>query len=104
MNLFSPISNLKKCSFKGRNFSQFCTEANTRKFGFTCQDGFFVLILLKGGIFMSVKSIGEKYRCNVCGNQVTVTKVGGGTLVCCNQEMQLLGSHEQKAVDDEIPA
>jgi len=53
---------------------------------------------------MSVKNVGEKYRCNICGNQVTVTKAGGGTLVCCGQEMQLLGSHEQKTVDDEIPA
>jgi len=34
------------------------------------------------------KKIGEKYRCNVCGNEVTVTKVGGGTLVCCGQDME----------------
>ena len=53
---------------------------------------------------MSVKNVGEKYHCNICDNQVVVTKVGGGTLVCCGQEMQLLGSHEQKAFDDEIPA
>jgi desulfoferrodoxin-like iron-binding protein len=37
---------------------------------------------------MAVKKIGEKYRCNVCGNEVTVTKVGGGTLVCCGKDMQ----------------
>ncbi len=37
---------------------------------------------------MSVEKVGEKYRCNVCGNEVEVTKVGGGTLVCCNQEME----------------
>jgi len=37
---------------------------------------------------MAVENVGEKYRCNVCGNEVTVTKVGGGTLVCCNQEME----------------
>jgi len=36
---------------------------------------------------MAVKKVGEKYRCSVCGNEVTVTKVGGGTLVCCNKEM-----------------
>lgn len=36
---------------------------------------------------MSVKKIGEKYFCTVCGNEVTVTKVGGGTLVCCGKEM-----------------
>lgn len=53
---------------------------------------------------MAVKNVGEKYHCNICGSQVAVTKAGGGTLVCCNQEMQLLGSHEQKAVDDEVLA
>ena len=39
---------------------------------------------------MGVNNVGEKYRCNVCGNEVTVTKVGGGTLVCCEQEMELI--------------
>ncbi len=37
---------------------------------------------------MSVKNIGEKYRCSVCGNEVTVIKVGGGELVCCNKPME----------------
>ena len=41
---------------------------------------------------MAVKKVGERYRCNVCGNEVTVTKVGGGTLVCCGQEMELISS------------
>jgi len=27
---------------------------------------------------MAVKNVGEKYRCNVCGNEVIVTKVGSG--------------------------
>ena len=31
---------------------------------------------------MGVKKVGEKYRRNICGNEVTVTKAGGGTLVC----------------------
>lgn len=39
---------------------------------------------------MAVQSIGEQYRCNICGNEVTVTKVGGGTLACCGQDMELL--------------
>lgn len=39
---------------------------------------------------MAVKNTGEKYRCSVCGNEVVVTKVGGGTLVCCNKEMNKL--------------
>ena len=30
------------------------------------------------------------YRCNICGNMIEVLHFGGGTLVCCNNEMQLL--------------
>ncbi len=30
------------------------------------------------------------YKCNVCGNIVVVLHPGAGTLVCCNQPMQLL--------------
>ena len=41
-------------------------------------------------IKMGVNNVGEKYRCNVCGNEVTVTKVGGGTLVCCGEDMELI--------------
>ena len=37
---------------------------------------------------MGVEKIGEKYRCNVCGNEVEVTVVGGGTLVCCGEDME----------------
>ena len=37
---------------------------------------------------MAVEKVGEKYRCNVCGNEVTVTKTGGGELVCCGQPME----------------
>ena len=37
---------------------------------------------------MAVKEVGEKYRCNVCGNVVVVTEAGGGTLVCCGQDME----------------
>jgi desulfoferrodoxin-like iron-binding protein len=37
---------------------------------------------------MAVKKVGEKYRCNICGNEVTVTKVGGGELVCCGKPME----------------
>ena len=39
---------------------------------------------------MAVEKVGEKYRCNICGNEVTVTKVGGGALVCCGEEMELI--------------
>jgi len=37
---------------------------------------------------MGVQKFGEKYRCNVCCNEVVVTNVGGGTLVCCGKEME----------------
>ena len=37
---------------------------------------------------MSVEKIGEDYKCNICGNEVKVTKAGGGELVCCNQPME----------------
>ena len=37
---------------------------------------------------MGVKKVGEKYRCTVCGNEVEVTKVGGGELVCCGKPME----------------
>jgi desulfoferrodoxin-like iron-binding protein len=37
---------------------------------------------------MAVESIGEIYRCNVCGNEVEVITVGGGVLVCCGKEME----------------
>lgn len=39
---------------------------------------------------MAVKEVGEVYRCNVCGNVVKVTEAGGGTLVCCGEDMELV--------------
>jgi len=36
---------------------------------------------------MNVKKVGEEYKCSVCGNEVKVTKVGGGELVCCAKPM-----------------
>jgi desulfoferrodoxin-like iron-binding protein len=44
---------------------------------------------------MAVKSINDKYRCNICGNEVIVTKVGGGTMVCCGEEMELITPREK---------
>lgn len=52
---------------------------------------------------MAVSTVGEQYKCNVCGNEAAITKVGGGTLVCCGQEMVLVTVQEQKPKDDEIP-
>jgi len=37
---------------------------------------------------MHVEKIGEKYRCNICGNEVVVSKMGGGELVCCGEPME----------------
>lgn len=39
---------------------------------------------------MAVEEVGERYRCSICGNEVVVTRVGGGTLVCCDEEMELV--------------
>lgn len=39
---------------------------------------------------MAVEKVGEKYRCNICGNEVLVTEAGGDTLVCCGQDMEKL--------------
>lgn len=32
----------------------------------------------------------QVYKCEVCGNMVEVINVGGGTLVCCGQDMTLM--------------
>ena len=40
---------------------------------------------------MAVEKVGEKYRCNICGNEVEVTKAGGGDLICCGQSMEKIG-------------
>lgn len=37
---------------------------------------------------MPVEAVGEKYRCNICGNLVVVEEAGGGTLVCCDENME----------------
>ncbi len=39
---------------------------------------------------MGVKKAREKYRCNICGNEVIVTKAGGGELVYCGEPMELM--------------
>jgi desulfoferrodoxin-like iron-binding protein len=44
-----------------------------------------------GRILAQVQAIGEKYRCNLCGNEVEVTAAGGGELRCCGQTMVLAG-------------
>jgi desulfoferrodoxin-like iron-binding protein len=39
---------------------------------------------------MQATEVGQKFRCNVCGNEVEVTKAGGGELVCCGEPMELM--------------
>jgi desulfoferrodoxin-like iron-binding protein len=31
--------------------------------------------------------MGKRYMCGKCGAEVIITKAGGGTLVCCGQDM-----------------
>lgn len=40
---------------------------------------------------MAVENVGEEYVCDICGNEVSVTKVGGGELVCCGEPMEKKG-------------
>ena len=42
----------------------------------------------------------EWYRCNVCGNMVALVKKGGGTLVCCGQEMERLEANTTDAAKE----
>jgi len=35
--------------------------------------------------------VGQKYKCNVCGNEVVITNAGGGALICCGKHMDLIG-------------
>ncbi len=35
--------------------------------------------------------LGEKYKCNICGNEVVVTNAGAGALVCCGEPMDKIG-------------
>jgi superoxide reductase len=43
---------------------------------------------------------GRVYKCEVCGNIVGVFHQGGGTLVCCNQPMNLLEENSTDAAQE----
>ncbi len=45
---------------------------------------------------MGVEKRLQVYQCGKCGNIVMVMHAGGGTLVCCDEEMKLL---EEKTAD-----
>jgi len=42
----------------------------------------------------------QVYKCEVCGNMVEVVHTGGGTLVCCGQNMKLLKEGEVDAATE----
>jgi desulfoferrodoxin-like iron-binding protein len=48
---------------------------------------------LKGGFGRGWKELcmpnqmGKRYMCSKCGIEVIITKAGGGTLICCGQDM-----------------
>ena len=50
---------------------------------------------------MGVSAKGEIYRCDVCGNEVIVTKVGSGTLVCCGKDMILTDKDSAEQSEEE---
>lgn len=43
----------------------------------------------------NVKEVGEIYECELCGNVVEVTEVGGGELVCCGEPMIVVKKEEK---------
>ena len=46
----------------------------------------------------------EVYKCEECGNVVMMTWVGGGTLVCCGQEMKLMPEQTaDKSTEKHVP-
>jgi desulfoferrodoxin-like iron-binding protein len=56
---------------------------------------FIALKIIQRRYFMPNK--GEIYKCELCGNIVKVLEAGGGSLVCCGEDMQLLSDEEAKA-------
>lgn len=44
------------------------------------------------------------YRCELCGNMVALIKKGGGTLVCCGQNMtKLVANSTDAATEKHVP-
>lgn len=47
----------------------------------------------------------EFYRCELCGNMLALMKNGGGTLVCCGQDMKKLNANTTDAAQEKhVPA
>ena len=36
-------------------------------------------------------NVNDVYLCEICGNKVRVLEAGAGTLVCCGEDMVLVG-------------
>ncbi len=49
--------------------------------------------------------LGEMYKCEICGNLVSVVESGQGELICCGQPMNLLEEHtkEQEGNEKHVP-
>lgn len=48
--------------------------------------------------------LNQVYKCNICGNMVEMTHTGAGTLVCCGQDMELLGEKtEEEGKEKHLP-
>ncbi len=45
---------------------------------------------------MNVQTEGQKFYCEVCGNEIMVTKVGGGELICCGKPMEEVIEEQEK--------
>jgi desulfoferrodoxin-like iron-binding protein len=52
----------------------------------------FLLLLKRNLIGEIMTNKGEIYACKICGNVVEVIGPGAGRLVCCGQEMGLVGN------------
>jgi desulfoferrodoxin-like iron-binding protein len=37
--------------------------------------------------------VGQKYKCDICGNEVVVTNAGTGELVCYGKPMNAIGDN-----------
>jgi len=42
----------------------------------------------------------EVYKCEICGNMVEMVHEGGGTLVCCGQNMTLMAENSTDAAQE----
>lgn len=46
----------------------------------------------------------QVYKCAICGNEVELLEVGGGTLVCCGQPMDLMDPKtEDEGLEKHVP-